>query len=223
MRNYLNLFLISIFVVILAGITTAQNNRDLYFVYLNTNPDKEEISKEKVDELQAAHLDNIKKLNTEGKLIAAGPFNGGGGMFILRADNYDQARSYLDTDPAIVANRFNIEIFPFNIYNGNLCGAEEPYEMVEYQFVRMKTNDENTDLFNKALRDTRYFMADLHNKSGELVVHGKSEDTVEGVLILDVDNAENAKTLMEQHPGVSDGVITYTVKTLWIAKGTFCE
>ena len=201
----------------------SQNNRDLFFVFLNSNPDKEKISDTKAEELQAAHMDNIDKLAKEGKLIAAGPFDGGGGMFILRADSYDQANQYLETDPAITANRFIIEVFPFSIYNGNLCGAKEPYEMVNYQIVRIIMNDDNEEALEKANYNTRLFMANIHNDTKELVVHGRFENQKDGVLILNVPNAETADAVMKRNPAVTSGVLTYDIKTLWIAKGTFCE
>ena len=97
---------------------SAQKNNDLFFVFLNSNPEKAELSKEKVDALQAAHLDNIAKLSEEGKLLAAGPFDGGGGMFILDAKDQFQAWDYLNTDPAIKANRYKVEVIPFDIWNG---------------------------------------------------------------------------------------------------------
>ena len=66
----------------------AQTNDNLFFVFLNTNPNKAKLSTEQVESLQAAHLKNIEKLADEGKLFAAGPFDTGGGFFVIHADKY---------------------------------------------------------------------------------------------------------------------------------------
>ncbi len=223
MNKFFKLALLFSIVLTISNNLMSQNNRDLFFVFLNSNPDKEKISESKVEELQAAHLKNIDNLAKEGKLVAAGPFDGGGGMFILRAEDYNQAKQYLETDPAIAADRYIIEVHPFSIYNGDLCGAKEPHEMVTYQIVRISMNEDNEEALAKANYDTRLFMSNIHNGSKELVAHGRFENQRDGVLILNVPNVETADALMKTNPAVTSGVLTYDIKTLWIAKGTFCE
>jgi len=223
MRIFISLILTSVILLTISINAISQDNKNLFFVFLNSNPEKVQISETEAEKLQAAHLENIKKLKNEGKLVAAGPFEGGGGMFILRAENLEEANSILATDQAIAANRFNIEVFPFNIFNGNLCGATEPYEMIEYQFVRIITDDSDSELSYSAMRDTRYFMSELHNVTGELIVHGKFNNENDGILILNVPDAPSVDNIMERNPSVENGVISYDTKTLWIAKGTFCE
>ncbi len=63
----------------------AQSNK-LFFVFLNSNPDKAILDADKAEQLQSAHLKNIERLAIEGIMKAAGPFEGGGGMFILKTD-----------------------------------------------------------------------------------------------------------------------------------------
>ena len=220
-------YIISIIIILLLSAspvdTNAQENNKKFFVFLNSNPDKENISEDEVGKLQTEHLNNITKLADEGKLLAAGPIEGGGGIFILVAEDMDQAKNYLETDPAIAANRFNIEIFPFNIYNGKICGATEPYEMVTYQLVRFKTENEDPNALGIALRDNRTFMAHQQYETKQLVVYGKFSDDNDGVLIMNVPDLESAEAIINSHPSVINGSISYKINTLWIAKGTFCE
>ncbi|MBX2961191.1 MAG: hypothetical protein KF687_01690 [Cyclobacteriaceae bacterium] len=56
--------------------SSAQSSR-YTFVFLNTRTDKAELPKEEVDKLMQGHMANITRLASEGKLIAAGPFDGG--------------------------------------------------------------------------------------------------------------------------------------------------
>ncbi len=223
MYKCLIIFLISTVLISTSEKSYSQNNNNLFFVFLNSNPDKENISEAEVSKLQSAHLENIEKLNKEGKLIAAGPVEGGGGMFILKADDLNMANEMLSTDPAIAANRFVVEVFPFYLYNGRICGAIEPYNMVTYQLVRLKTNNEDPNALGKSLVDNRLYMAKLQYETKQLVMHGKFGDDNDGVLILNVPDLNSAEEIMQNHQVVIDQQLEYDISTLWIAEGTFCE
>lgn len=201
----------------------AQTNDNLFFVFLNTNPNKAKLSTEQVESLQAAHLKNIEKLADEGKLFAAGPFDTGGGFFVIHAESMEQAKEFISTDPAIAANRYIIEIFPFSIRINDLCGAKKPYEMVTYQFVRLNADLTYFGDLDQMIHDNRIFMAELANNNDFVITQGVFDEYNSGVLILDVPTSEEAVEIIKQHPAVQDGQLTYEVKPLWIAKGTFCK
>jgi len=64
--------------------------------------------------LQRAHLDNIKRLAEEGRLILAGPFIGSGelrGMYVFDVRTVEEARELTETDPAIEAGRLEMELY----------------------------------------------------------------------------------------------------------------
>lgn len=87
--------------------------------------------------LQEGHMANINKLAEERKLISAGPVKGGGGIFVLYAENTEEANEFLETDPAIIANRFILEIYPADFLYGELCLVEETkINMVSYSLIR---------------------------------------------------------------------------------------
>lgn len=196
-------------------------NKALFFVFLNTNPEREVLSEAKAEALQTAHLDNIEKLNQEGIIVAAGPFEGGGGMFIMRASTMEEANEFLLTDPAIKAKRFILEIFPFQFWNGGLCETSKPYEMVNYQFCRLRTN-QDSDL-NVIQYDNRIFLADQFNNHDYLLCYGFFEDATEGFAIFNMADTAAAADVMNNHPAHIKGLINFEIKPLWIAKGTFCE
>ena len=201
----------------------AQTNDKLYFVFLNTNPNKAKLSTEQVESLQAAHLQNIEKLADEGKLLAAGPFDTGGGFFVIHAENTEQVNDIISTDPAIAANRYIIETYPFSIRINDLCGAKKPYEMVTYQFVRLTADLTYFGDLDQLIHDNRIFMADLANKNDFVITQGAFDNYNSGVLILDVPTTEEAIDIIKEHPAVKEGQVKYEVKPLWIAKGTFCK
>jgi uncharacterized protein YciI len=68
-----------------------------------------------VDSLFKGHMDNIGHLADKGKLIVAGPFQKNDkqyrGIFILNTKSLEEAKTLLQTDPAIKANLLDTEIF----------------------------------------------------------------------------------------------------------------
>ena len=63
--------------------------------------------------LQRAHLDNIKRLAQEGKLVVAGPFLDDGevrGIYLFNVSTVEEAEALTRTDPAIQAGRIVMEL-----------------------------------------------------------------------------------------------------------------
>lgn len=205
------------------NVVQGQTNRDLYLVFLNSNPDKPLIDDDEKERLQAEHIANLDKLANEGKLLAAGPFEGGGGMLVLHTDNLESAKALVQTDPAVKANRFITETYPFHIGGNDLCGTRKPYEMVTYQFVKITSSVEWFGDMDQMVFDNRLFMSNLNNQHDYVIVYGTFSEYNDGMLILDVPTIEEAENIIKEHPSVKAGQLTYEVKTLWIAKGIFCK
>ena len=200
-----------------------QNSSGMYFTFLNTNPDKPVISEEKQQDLQDAHMLNLETMADQGTLLAAGPFDGGGGMLLLKANSLDEAKGLVLADPAVKANRFNTETYPFMIAGNDYCGAKKPYKMVTYQFVRLISDVEYFGDMDKMNYENRVFLGELNNENDYVVVYGGYGEYNDGIIILDVHTTEEAKNIIAQHPGIKAGQLKYEVKQLWIAKGTFCK
>lgn len=63
--------------------------------------------------LQAAHMDNIRRLAEEGKLVVAGPFLDGGelrGIYIFDVKTKEEAEALTKTDPAIQSGSLEMEL-----------------------------------------------------------------------------------------------------------------
>ncbi|PLX14338.1 MAG: hypothetical protein C0598_01545 [Marinilabiliales bacterium] len=211
--------IISLFALSISQLT-AQNYNELFFVFLNNNPDKEKISESEVATLQAKHLKNIEKLAEEGKILTAGPFEGGGGMFIISAKDRFQAWDYLETDPAIKANRFNIEVLPYEIWSGELGSPKKPYNMVNYQFIRLISNPNFQGDENNLIHDNRIFMGELMRDNEEVLIYGFFSEYNDGMVVIN-GSKEFAEQLIKEHGSIKAGQLTYEIKTLYVAKGSF--
>lgn len=87
--------------------------KNYYMVILRTGPNNIQ-DKSLRDSLFAGHMNNIKRLANDGKLVVAGPFGSNGkgyrGIFILDAKSEDEARELVMTDPVVKAKVLDAEI-----------------------------------------------------------------------------------------------------------------
>jgi len=70
--------------------------------------------KNKINNLQTAHLKNIIRLSEEGKLVLAGPFLDGGnsrGLYVFDVRTIEEAKKLTETDPAIRSGIFEFELY----------------------------------------------------------------------------------------------------------------
>ena len=83
--------------------------------FLRTGPYEEKDSV-KAAEMQRAHLDNIFRLADEGKLARAGPFMDDSdlrGVYVFNVETIEEAKALTETDPAIKAGIFVMELHPW--------------------------------------------------------------------------------------------------------------
>ncbi len=83
--------------------------------FLKKGPNRPTNPQEGAD-LQTAHLANIQRLTTEGKLLLAGPFLDEGeirGIYIFDVATVEEARELTSTDPAIIAGSLVMELQPW--------------------------------------------------------------------------------------------------------------
>ncbi len=83
--------------------------------FLRTGPNREPDSA-KAAELQQAHLQNIRRLADEGKLVLAGPFLDEGplrGIYLFDVATIEEAEALTRTDPAIRAGSLTMELKPW--------------------------------------------------------------------------------------------------------------
>ena len=190
-------------------------------VFLNKKPDAEKISKEESAKLMEGHMANINKLANEGKLLAAGPFDGGGGIFILNTISNDEANSWLSADPGVQAKRWNIELIPYLPRIGSVCKVSEPYEMINYTLIRFDAivSKSTAPTFPQIIKKHNDYISDLA-KTGNIITYALFGEHDGGVLVM---KGDVTREVFESDPGVQEGLIELDIRKLYIAKGAFCE
>jgi uncharacterized protein YciI len=190
-------------------------------VFLNKNPDAPVISKEESGRLMEGHMTNINKLASEKKLLAAGPFEGGGGLFILKAASHEEIQQWLSADPGIQAKRWNLEIFPYIPRTGGICPVGETYEMTQYNFIRYDAivSKSTAADFPTLIKQHDDYVTQI-SKTGAVVTDAIFGDRDGGILII---RGDLQPDVIENDPAVLQGLIQYSIRKLHIAKGSFCE
>ncbi|MCF8366999.1 MAG: YciI family protein [Bacteroidales bacterium] len=213
--------------LVLTSMIFSQSTSGKYFVFLNTNPDRPKIPEAEIDAIQAAHMANMDSLAKIKRLLAAGPFHGGGGLQVLVATSQDDAQKLVNSDPAVKAHRFNTEIYPLEMGVGGICPVQEPYEMVEYQFIRFvpvpaKIAEESDKKIEKlSKRHLSYLKANFFKRG--LIGNGDFGAGNGGFLLAFKTDDEEFETFLKYDPMVRSELYTIDTRILWIAQGTFCE
>lgn len=195
--------------------TYAQNS--LFFVFLDSNPNREELSEGNLSAIMEGHLENIDRLYEAGDLLLAGPIDGGGGVFVLKANSLSAAEDFLATDPAIKAGRFITSTYEMEIEKGFICDQVKPYEMVQFKLLRYTPKDGKGQV--AAPFDERYGDIQTDNILFSAVIH--NGDAIEYVIVLP--NGVDGSKFAINDPLISSGNYNYQLKTWWATDQTFCS
>lgn len=191
-----------------------------YFVFLNSNPDKEELPEVEVQSLQEGHLSNMDKLAEAGDLVASGPFQGGSEMMVILAESEEAAWKLVESDPAVKAGRFNAEVLPISFIKGDICPWWEPVDMGTYGFFRFRTRPENP---NTELLQEHFYLLSVLEDAEEVLVQADFDDAGNGILILDRPLSDEWIENVIDNPAIQEGALEVDIKNLLIARGTFCD
>lgn len=206
--------------VFILGTSQAQT-APFIFVFLNARQDQPELPKAALDKLMEGHLANIERLASEGKLLVAGPFEGGGGIFIFNSASTSEVTDWLSTDPGVQAGRWRLELFPYTPRTGSACPVKEPYEMVTYQFIRYTSTITkfNVQKSGETFKKHDDYLARIV-KTGNVVAEGIFDNRDGGILVM---RGNVDEELITADPAMEDAMLEVDFKKLWIAKGSFCE
>ena len=211
--------ILNLFMLITLTTACGQKNTSEYFVFLNTNPDKQELPEAEVKILQEQHMEKMEKLASDGDMVASGPFEGGGGMMILLAESEEAALDLVNSDPAVQAGRFDVEVLPLSFIKGNICPWGVPVDMGTYGFFRFRQGPNKNP---ERLQDHFYRLSVLEDEP-EVLIQADFDDSGSGILILDESLTDEWIEKIVDNQAIQEGVIEVDIKNLTIARGTFCD
>jgi uncharacterized protein YciI len=213
-------FMLLIFVLAVHLVTFSQQ-KSYTVVFLNKKADAKKIDQETQSKLMEGHMANINRLAEEGKLLAGGPFEGGGGLFVLNTTSTEEAEDWVNSDPAVRAKRWDVELLPFTPRIGSICPVSEPYQMVSYTLFRFDAVGEKFTASNypAIIRQHDEYLKQTV-ETADIVTEAVFGSNEGGVLILKGDFPPDT---FANDPGVQQGLLHVQRKKLFIARTSFCE
>jgi len=201
------------------------------FVFLSRNAQAPNYAQNVKDSLMKGHFSNMERLAKAEKLLVAGPFYDGGGIFIFGTSGAE-TQALTATDPAINGQLFNVEIVPFQCLAGGICPVGKEYTMTSYGIVRfeptqaLKAQEKLVASWTKLQDDgmpemvaTLYFP----ESGGGLYIFALPQEAP-----LQTPDAMPAfmkryESKLNRLNGVANGAIKVSIRNLYVAKGSFCE
>jgi uncharacterized protein YciI len=215
-------FVCALVAVLLCTSAFSQEKKSYIFVFLNKKDNSNsELDKAGVEKLMEGHMANMDRLAKEGKLVAAGPFEGGGGLFILNTTSMTEAKEWISTDPGIQAKRWDVEMYDYTPRVGGICPVSEPYDMTNYSFIRFsaQVSKFTASTYPQIIKKHDEYLKQLVS-TGNVITEAIFGPNDGGIMIM---KGDVQRAVFESDPGVQEGLIDLTIKKLFIAKGSFCE
>ena len=206
-----------------------------YIAFLRKGPQWSREATPESQRIQAEHMANIRGLFEAGSLVCAGPFADDGdlrGIFILKVDTIERAKSLAESDPAVKAGRLSVQVRAWHGTKGigekyaeeKRNHPEAADQMASYQLVLSTKGPRFTDI--GAVQNSPAFPQHLAYiaqtmASGKLRVGGPFSDSGEpgGVFIFDAGSPDQARALAENDPLVKAGFLVVQVHPWMTAKG----
>jgi len=205
------------------------SQKQYFFVLLARPANAPQLSKEAGEKLQEDHMNNIRKMAADKKLLVAGPFMDDStlrGIFVLHAESLDQAQDWANGDPAVHAGRLTAEVYgPWLLPEGAL--HEVPADtkgMEQYTLVLMKRGekwDPRAQSVSEILQQHYAFLDNLTSEenvavAGPFPVNAHTD--LNGVAIFRV-GVDKTNQLLQGDPSIKAGVLVPEVHPWITGKG----
>ena len=171
------------------------------------------------------HLVNVLTMLDSGKAVAAGPFGDDtelAGIFILRASTTEEAKTWVDADPAVKAGLFVPEMHPWwseDIFKKRTL----PLKMNTLYLAFLKSGPNRTQPTAEAEEIQKAHLANIQRlaKLGKLVAAGPFGDggALRGIFVFRVASLEEARALSDTDPAVKAGRLVLELHPWQVPEG----
>jgi uncharacterized protein YciI len=171
------------------------------------------------------HLVNVLALLDSGKAVLAGPLGDDtdlAGIFVLRASSAEEARTWVDADPAVKAGLFVPEMHPWfseDIFKKRIA----PLKMNMFYLAFLKSGPNRTQPAAEAEEIQKSHIANIERlaKSGKLVAAGPFGDdgALRGIFVFRVGSLEEAQSLSDTDPAVKAGRLVLEIHPWQVPEG----
>jgi uncharacterized protein YciI len=172
------------------------------------------------------HLVNVLALLDSGKAVAAGPFGDDtdlAGIFILRASSPEEAKTWVDNDPAVKAGLFVAEMHPW--WSEDIFKKRNlPLKMNTLYFAFLKKGPNRTEKETPEVQELqKAHIANIERlaKLGKIVAAGPFGDdgNLRGIFVFRVSSLEEAQDLCATDPMIKVGRLAVELHPWQVPEG----
>lgn len=176
--------------------------------------------------IQEEHVNYVLSLLDSGKVVIAGPFTDGGevsGVFVFRATSADEAKSWAEADPSVVAGHHTVEMHPW--WSEDIFGkATKPLKLTPMYFAFLTRGEKWTPEKTPATEEIQKgHMANINRLAAmkKLIAAGPFGDNgrLRGIFVFRVGSLEEAKTLTATDPAVQAGRLAMDIHPWMVPEG----
>ena len=179
------------------------------------------------EQLHQAHLERVISLLESGKAITAGPLTDDGdirGIYIFRAPSAEEARAWVNEDPAVASGNLVAEMHPWwseDVFKK----AHTPLKLTTVYLAFLIRGDKWTPEKTPATEELQKAHLANINRLAEmkkLVVAGPFGDdgSLRGIFVFKVDSLAEARALTETDPAVKAGRLAMDLHPWQVPEGT---
>jgi uncharacterized protein YciI len=216
----------------------AQPEAPYVFGFLRAHPQRKELPKEQLMEIQKGHMAHLAKMGEESHLIGAGPLDQSAdirGILIFKGVSLEQARAAAEQDPAVRNERLVVDLAPWPARDG--LGEKAIAKLKEGPGAKWSMNkrtiviywrtpqfpSDPSDPANREVLDGHRRFREKVEASGELLAVGpllRSKEFV-GLAIYRSPNAAEMLKISDEDPMVRKGWVKAQAFPLFIADEVF--
>jgi uncharacterized protein YciI len=179
-----------------------------------------------VSPLRRRHIAYLQSLLTSGKAVIAGPVRDDAelrGVLIFRTKSADEARGWIMSDPAVMAEHFAVELHPW--WSEDVMKRTTTPEVLMTAYLAFLVRGDKwtpektpeTEAIQKAHMDNINRLAEMK----KLVVAGPFGDngTLRGIFVFRVNSIEEARELAASDPAVKAGRLALQIHPWTVPEG----
>jgi hypothetical protein len=208
-------------VLVLSFFSSQAQEKKYTIVFLTLKAQSDEPSTQPQEKTAGDLKSKLKILAADGKLLNSGSFEGGGRILLLNTASVSEAELWVNENPRINRDYWAIEILPYLPTTGALCKTSASEEFVTYSLVRFDAiiSKFTASTYPEIIRKHDEYVRRLE-QTGNVVTVAVFGALDGGMVVM---KGQVDDEVFEMDPGVQEGLLEITIRSLRIAKGSFCE
>lgn len=207
-----------------------ESQPSLYWVFLITGKPTAGVDSSEIEKMQAAHLENFRKLAEDGRLVTAGPLSDPEGrlrgIVILNANGPDQVAEMFKPDPYIQEGYMEALAIPMKFEMGKVHTRVTPKGMDEFRMAVFEASPDQVDLNPATEEATQAVLQRLYN-DGRVLLSIRLNDRIhlyrQVVIFAAPESDDELSEQIAAIPALKTGAWTHRLMPLYMGKGSLAR